>query len=213
MDKRILFLIILVISSCSDAEKKSKQVDSANKHQPDSNAVRLNNKAISFIGKVSSFNGDSLNNLLYDSALIYYNQAIELDSLYLMAYTNKARVLQRRGLLEPALEILYKVQTIRPNFAEVIMGQGFLYEKMGSLELADKKYREALEAFENRLEDDPENDKAQSDIAFLYIFLENENIAIDEIQSFIRKNPESEQLKMTEGIINNFDREKFIKEY
>ena len=103
MSKRILFLIVLVIASCSDGEREAKQIDSANKHRPDLNAVKLNNKAISFIGKVSAFNGDSLNNLLYDSALIYYNQAIELDSLYLMAYTNKARVLQRRGLLEPAL--------------------------------------------------------------------------------------------------------------
>ena len=93
------------------------------------------------------------------------------------------------------------------------MGQGFLLEKTGSLELADEKYRQSLKAYQRRLEDDPENDKVQSDIAFLYIFLENENIAIDEIQNFIRKNPESEQLKMMEGVIKNFDREKFIKEY
>src|SRR5690606_8047859 len=106
-----------------------------------------------------------------------------------------------------------QVEIIKPDFAEVLMGQGFLLEKMGKMELAEQKYRQALKAYEKRLEDDPESDKVRSDIAFLYIFLEDKNRALDEIRDLIIKNPESEQLRMIEGVIKDFDRKKFIAEY
>ncbi|ELR68598.1 O-linked GlcNAc transferase [Fulvivirga imtechensis AK7] len=213
MSKRILFLMALIIASCSDQERKTEQAESSvNTHQPDSNAVKLNNKAVKFIGD-AAHTYDSLSGFLYDSALMYLNQALEIDSLYLIAYSNKSQVLRRKGKLEESLEALNKVQNIKPNFAEVITEQGFILEKMGRMELAHQKYSQALKAYEKRLENDPKNDKVLSDIAFLYIFLEDENAALDEIRDLILKNPESEQLKMMEGVIKDFDREKFIEEY
>lgn len=215
MSKQALFLLMLLIigPSCSDREKKNQQSESILTYKPDSIALRLNNKAAKLMGKVSSFNGDSVNNLLCDSAIIYLEQAIEIDSLYLFAYTNKAQALQRKGSLEEALEVLNEVEIIKPDFAEVIMGQAFLLEKMNKMELADQKYRKALKAFEKRLKDDPRSDKVQSDIAFLYIFLEDKNAALDEIRNSILENPESEQLKMMERVIKDFDRKNFIEEY
>jgi tetratricopeptide (TPR) repeat protein len=201
--------IFLIVASCGERERKVYQESG---HEPDSNAVRLNNKAVRFIS--NAMHGyDSLSNALYDSAMIYLNRALEIDSLYLTAYSNKAQVLRRKGELEQSLEVLSKVQNIKPDFAEVITEQGFILEKMGRMELADQKYRQALKAYEKRLENDPENDKVKSDIAFLYIFLEDKNSAIDEIQSLVLENPESEQLKMMEGVIKNFDRKKFIEQY
>ena len=81
------------------------------------------------------------------------------------------------------------------------------------MELADRKYRQALKAYEERLDKNPMNDKVQSDISFLYIFLEDKKAAMDEIQKLIVENPNSEQLKMMESVIKDFDREKFIEEY
>lgn len=213
MSKHFLLILIIIGASCSDREKKNQQSESIITYKPDSIALRLNNKAAKLMGKISSFNGDSVNNLLYDSAIIYLDQAIEIDSLYLFAYTNKAQALQRKGSLEEALEVLNEVETIKPDFAELIMGQAFLLEKMNKMELADQKYRQALKAFERRLKNDPKNDKVQSDIAFLYIFLEDKNAALDEIRDLILRNPESEQLKIMEELIKDFDRKKFIEEY
>lgn len=212
MNKQALFLIVLIIASCSDREKKSHQDASVIGYKPDSTALKLSNEASRLIGD-AGYTYDSLKTQLYDSAIIYLNQAIEIDSLYLLAYVNKAQALQRKGSLEEALQVLNDVEAIKPSFAEVIMGQAFILEKMGKMELADQKYRQALEAFKKRLEDDPESDKVQSDIAFLYIFLEDKNAALDEIRDLILKNPESEQLKMMEGLIKNFDRKKFIEQY
>ena len=212
MRKYALFFIVLVIASCSDREKRSNQSESSNSYKPDSLALELNNKAVKLMGD-AAHTYDSLSGMLYDSAIVYLDQAIEIDSLYLLAYTNKAQALQRKGSLEEAQQVLKQVETIKPDIAEVITAQGFILEKMGRMELAEQKYGQALTAYEERLKKNPKNDKVQSDIAFLYIFLEDQNAALDEIRNSILENPESEQLKMMERVIKDFDREKFIKEY
>jgi len=212
MSKRTLYLIALLAASCIKRDKKSDHVESIFTFKPDSIALKLNNRAVLLISD-AAHTYDTLKSVLYDSAITYLNQAIEIDSLYLLAYTNKAQALQRKGSLKEALEVLNQVEIIKPDFAEVIMGQGFLLEKMGNMELAHTKYKQALEASVKRLNDETKKIKAQSDIAFLYVFLEDQNKAIDEIQNLILENPESEQLKMMEGVIKNFDRKKFIEEY
>jgi tetratricopeptide (TPR) repeat protein len=212
MNSRASYLIALLVISCVDSDKKSDHAESIFMFKPDSTALKLNNRAVLLMSD-AAHTYDTLKSALYDSAITYLNEAIEIDSLYLLAYTNKAQALQRKGSLKEALEVLNQVEAIKPDFAEVIMGQAFILEKMSKMELADQKYRQALKAFEKRLEDDPKNDKVQSDIAFLYIFLEDKNAALDEIRNLILENPESEQLKMMEGLIKNFDRKKFIEEY
>jgi tetratricopeptide (TPR) repeat protein len=208
----ILVVMLFIITSCTKHEKRPQQEENILTYKADSNAVALNNKAINLMSQAWPGN-DSLSNIIYDSALRYLDQAIKIDSLYILAYTNKAQALQRKGSFEEALEVLNKVEIIKPGFAEVVMGQGFILEKMGEIKLAQQKYWQALKLYEKRLESDPGNDKAQSDIAFLYLFLEDKNKAIDEIQNLILENPESKQLKMMEGVIKNFDRKKFIEEY
>jgi tetratricopeptide (TPR) repeat protein len=212
MKKSVLFIIVLIIVSCNDREKKSNQNEISNSYKADSLAIELNNKAISLISDAAHMY-DSLSIILYDSAIVFLDRAIEIDSLYLLAYTNKAQVLQRKGSLEEALKVLKQVETRKPDFAEVITAQGFILEKIGRMELADRKYRQALKAYEERLDKNPMNDKVQSDISFLYIFLEDKKAAMDEIQKLIVENPNSEQLKMMESVIKDFDREKFIEEY
>ena len=212
MRKYALFFIVLVIASCSDREQKSNQSESSISYKPDSAALALNNKAVKLMGD-AAHTYDSLSGMLYDSAIMYLDRAIDIDSLYLLAYTNKAQALQRKGSFEESLQVLRQVETIKPDFAEVITAQGFILEKMGRMEFADQKYEQALKAYQERLKKDPKNDKVQSDIAFLYIFLEDKNAALDEIRNSVLENPGSEQLKMMERVIKDFDRKKFIEEY
>jgi len=66
MKNRFLFILVfLIVASCGKREKKSHQREI---HQPDSNAVKLNNKAVEFIGDAIHGN-DSLSDIMYDSAL------------------------------------------------------------------------------------------------------------------------------------------------
>ncbi|PZV77588.1 hypothetical protein CLV31_12056 [Algoriphagus aquaeductus] len=212
MNNKALFSIVLIIFSCCSQENRLNQSEINSINIADSIAIELNNKAISLMSD-ASHGYDSLSSILYDSALVYLDQAIEIDSLYLLAYTNKSQVLRRKGELEGALEVLKKVETKKQDFAEVITAQGFILEKMGKLELAKLKYKEALEVYEKRLEMNPKNDKVQSDIAFLYIFFEDKSSALDKILQLIIENPTSEQLKIMESVIKDFDKEKFIEEF
>lgn len=201
-------MIFLLFFGCSLKKELEQKIE----HKPDSIAVAFNSKAVNYLSKVIDVD-DSLWNSYYDSSLVYLCKAIELDSLYLNAYTNKAQVLVKIGLLTEALETLSKAEKIRPNFAEVIMGQGFIFEKMGDLKEAQKKYKEALQAYSSRLEIDSLKDNTKMDIAFLYIFLEDKRRAIDEIHDLILSDPKNKMYYEFEDMIEGFDREKFIKEY
>lgn len=210
--RTLIFAASLVLFTCGNQKEKVNSIDSLKVHQPDSNALRLNNKAARLIGD-APHTYDSLKSSMYDSAIIYLDQAIEIDSLYVLAYINKTQALRGKGSLEQSLEVLFKVQILRPDLAEAIMAQGFILEKMGKLELANDKYGQALEAYEKRLASNPDDPRVQSDIAFLYIFLEDKNKAIDEIQNLTLEHPGNVELKETEKLIKNFDRNKFIEEH
>ena len=213
MRERILILLVVLATvSCKERESRSPSDKSSVTYQPDSNAVRLNNSAVDLIGQVSLYN-DSLNGVLYDSALAYLDKAIGIDSLYWNAYSNKVQVLLRQGQFGKSLEVLDELQSIKSDFAEAIMAQGFILEKMGRNEGAIDKYKQALDVYKKRLKNDPGNLWAQSDIAFLYLFLEDKNRAIDEIQNLILENPNDKRLKTMERVIKDFNREKFIAEY
>jgi tetratricopeptide (TPR) repeat protein len=143
VNRRIWFLIAVFVTSCMERGKKSDHVDSIFEYKPDSIALVLNNRAVRLISD-AAHTYDTLKNVMYDSAITYLNQAIEIDSLYLLAYTNKAQALQQKGSLKEALVVLNQVEGIKPDFAEVILAQGFLLEKMGKLERANEKYGQAL---------------------------------------------------------------------
>lgn len=200
----------MVFFACGDQDTESYQKKS--EHQPDSIAVNLNNKAVGFMSD-AAHTYDSLRGYLYDSALFYLNKSLEVDSLYLTAYSNKSQVLRSKGQLGQSLEILKKIESIKPGFAEVIMEQGFTLEKMGKTKSAINKYNQALEAYKIRLEETSDPVKVKMDMAFVYIFLEGKNKGLDELQYLILEYPDNERLKAMEGYFEGFNREEFIKSY
>lgn len=204
-----MIAIVIMCASCG-----GKAVDdriSVVRYKPDSMALFYNNKAAVLMGE-AGIPDDSIDTQLYDSAVIYLDRSIEIDSLYLLAYFNKSQALRRKGELDKALQVLKEIESIRLDGA-VIAAQGFVLERMGEMELAEAKYKDALSIYENRLEDDPENEKIHSDIAFIHIFLEDKSVALEEIQDLILNYPNSKQLKMMEEAIEDFDRKEFIDAY
>ncbi|HEY9044500.1 MAG TPA: hypothetical protein VIN08_01330 [Ohtaekwangia sp.] len=212
MSKRAFILSVFILIACGDRDKTSNQTTRIEAYKPNSVALKLNNKASGLIGD-AGHTYDSLKNQLYDSAIIYLDKAIEIDSLYVLAYINKAQALQRKGSFEKAIGVLSRVQRIKPDFPEILISQGFLLEKIGKIVSAEQQYNKALKAYEERLKSNPKDEKTKSDIAFLYVFLKDKNAALDEIRNYLLENPESAQLKTTERYINALDRKTFINEY
>ena len=208
-----LAFILFFLMSCNQEADKSKSTTDIASHVPDSMAVVHHNKSIALLQQYSQFNSDSVNNVLLDSASKYCNNAIRVDSLYMLPYTTYSKVLIRKDSLFQAIRVLEQVESRIPSFAEVIVGQGFVYEKLGDLRSAEKKYRQALTIYEDNLLKDPENTEIQSNIAFIYFFVDNDVIALKEVRHFLSNNPESDQLKFMEQLIINFNREEFIISY
>ncbi len=210
MKSRIpLAIFTFAFLSCS----RNDQSNSGSTNVTDTLAVISNNKGARLLGRLSKFNSDSMNHTIFDSALIYLNRAIEIDRNYLVAHANKATLFRKMGLLRQSLAVLHRMEELYADDPGIVMEQAFTLEKTGQLDSAQGRYWHALELLEKKLDREPFNVKIKSDIAFLYIFLENKNYALMEIQALVSKYPDDPNLRQIQVYISDFDRQKFIEEY
>lgn len=179
-------------------------------------AKNLNNKAIEILSGVSGEPITSQDSLHLESALTFLNKAIKLDSQYYLAYANKANILSKLKRYNEAIEILERIIKIRPDYAEGIANQGFLYEKMGDINKADEKYKSAIGAYIRRLNDPYKimnKINVQVDIAFMLLFTESKEMATQAIDTIIARNPDSKIAIYMKGTIMSFNRQEFIKNF
>lgn len=198
--------LILFFYSCSSTEKDSYQ--SINPQ-----AIELNNQVALILQEESLFRGVFPNDSLLNKALDLVNQAIEYDSSYALAYSNKATVLCRLGHYNEAIASLEQASALKPNYAEVIQAQGFIYEKLGQIDYASDKYQEAIIAFDNRLKKDPKNVQFMTGKAFLLLFTEGKDFALAEINKIIDQYPDNNTALIMKETISLFNREEFIANY
>jgi tetratricopeptide (TPR) repeat protein len=79
-----------------------------------------------------------------DSALYYANQAIDVDTNYVISYCNKAIILSDKGFDQQALQNFNKAIQKGYNSAEVYFGRGISYKKMNDLNLAKADFSRAI---------------------------------------------------------------------
>lgn len=130
----ILFLVfITVLQSCKGQEKK-----------PDFNynpkAIENNNKAVQLMQQME-----------YDSALILFYKAIEIDKNYYLPYSNITKIYLSRKQFDKALQACDKVVEIKPDLAEGWAFAGMLYDRQGDSLKAKKYYSKSIEIFDNRI--------------------------------------------------------------
>ena len=146
-----LFFLIFGISSCKiNIEKqqdifrsnkeitvsknliiKSEQKISSNSDREE--AKKLNEQAVVII---SEMNDDK-----YYEAIALLDEAIDKDSTFSIAYSNKASVLIRLKKYNEAIFILeYLVTNVKPEYPEALSLLGLLYDKHGDNGQAKKYY-------------------------------------------------------------------------
>lgn len=204
--KRILsnavVALILFFVKCS-TESSKKEIKSK--------AIELNDRAMIIYSEaifkpldVSRDELNKANNLL--------KQAIEIDENFVLAYINRANVLIKLKEYEEAINLLQRASELKENFAEVISMQGFLYEKIGNLDSANKKYQQAIEAYNKRIADNSNNIEDKVSRSFMLIFIEDKNTALEEIKKLSEEYPENPLVREMEQTIRNFNREAYIKD-
>jgi tetratricopeptide (TPR) repeat protein len=176
-------------------------------------AIKLSNKAV----ELFSYARTKLlaeKKILFDSTLKLLDRAIQIDSAYYLAYANKANVFIAQKKYKKAIKVLKKSVKVRENYAEGLMLQGFLYEKINMLDKANSTYIEAIEAYKARLDTTFKTKNRvniQIDIAFMFMLIEGKQKALQFIDQIILRNPENEMALFMKENIKIFNREEFIK--
>ncbi|MGI6049197.1 MAG: tetratricopeptide repeat protein, partial [Petrimonas sp.] len=114
-----LLIFITILQSCKGQSEKSN-------YNP--KAIEFNNKAVQLMQQME-----------YDSALILFYKAIEIDKNYYLPYSNMAEIYLSKKEFDKALQASDKVVEIKPDLAEGWTFAGMLYDRQGDT-LTAKKY-------------------------------------------------------------------------
>ncbi len=173
----ILILMILTIFLIFSCKSQSDRTE----YNP--KAIELNNKGGEFFQK-----GE------YDSALIYYDQAIELDKNYYLPHSNKVNIYLSRKDYENALHESGLVIEKKPDLAEGWTFAGMLYDFLGDTIKAKAYYEKSIEIFDQRISNpDKKNDLESNRFnrAFSLILIGKEKEGKEELKKLKSENPDN----------------------
>jgi len=77
-------------------------------------------------------------------AIDYFSQAIRIDPKFVLAYYNRALVLQHLGDSQRAIRDYSEAIRLEPHFADAYANRGVVYENLEQYERAIKDYSEAI---------------------------------------------------------------------
>ncbi|MBN1396687.1 MAG: hypothetical protein JXA06_01520 [Bacteroidetes bacterium] len=168
-----LLIFITILHSCKEQDKKPDY---------DPEAIEFNNKAVRLMQQMD-----------YDSALILFNKAVEIDKNYYLPYSNMTRIFLSRKQFDKALLASDKVTKIKPDLAEKWARAGILYDIQGDSLTAIKYYKKSIEIFDDRIRNsDKEKDLTANRLnrAVSLILVGQEVEGKDEIRKLKAENPD-----------------------
>ncbi|HCI72395.1 MAG TPA: hypothetical protein DF712_12735 [Balneola sp.] len=201
-----IFLFLLFIVSACD----SKKVQPDNATEVDSLAVQLVNSATERYGEYIFGRIESTDSL--EVSLNELDKAIEIEPTQIDFYSHKATILLALGREKQAIQILESALTINPDFAEIITRLGFINEKIGEMEIAQKWYQRALVAYDKRIEENRFVVNSKANKAFLLLFTENEETAKKAYSKLKQEYPDNNEIDYLEFVFEDFDKEEFLSE-
>ncbi|WP_373524324.1 tetratricopeptide repeat protein [Aquiflexum sp.] len=189
----IASFMLLLFGSCTP--------DTTNKEDNVQKAIEFYNK-----GRLSAQFGKN------DSAMIYFDKAIELDQSFYDPHSGKRSIYLRRKEYENALKesesIIAKSDLNSVSVFEWIF-TGVLHEWHGDTISAFRYYRESLDFYEEQKENSDEGmDVQRKNSAFLYMLLGKEDIAKEELLNLKNEYP-NDSTDINQLI--NFDKYGYIK--
>jgi tetratricopeptide (TPR) repeat protein len=168
-----LLILITILQSCKGQDRKPD-------YYP--NAIEFNDKAVQLMQRME-----------YDSALILFYKAIEIDKNYYLPYSNMTGIYLSRKQFDKALQASDKVIEIKPDLAEGWTFAGMLYDRQGDTLTAKKYYNRSIEIFDNRI-NNPEKKKDLTanrlNRAFSLILLGEETDGKAELRKLKTENPD-----------------------
>lgn len=177
-------LISLFITSCDQGPYKK--------------AMDLNQKGTEYFHKGN------------DSALYYFELAIQTDSTFQPAIQNKANFLIKKEKYKEALETIDLLIKQRP-YAEALQFKGMLLDIINQPNEAKESYQNAIDQFNKQVEKLPNEIKAMNNLSLgVNYFLLGDTTKAKQL--LIANKKEAKDLGIADSILNNLNnKEKIIK--
>lgn len=195
---KYIFLLIVFIVVCHYAQTNDRQ-----------KAKELNDRAVELYSKFY----DDTEIIKY--ILQLYDEAMEADSLYEIAYLNKSNLLRETGRCEEALQTLDKLVSVRSDLVGYWSMGGFILEAMGRRKEAEKRYRDDISKLDSIIQTEQDSLLVYLEVqsAFLLMLIEGKNKGMREYEKLITKYPDDQYIINQELLFETFDRQKFISYY
>lgn len=129
-----------------------------------------------------------------EKAIDYYNKAIEIDSKYAKAWTNRGLALSDLAKYEEALRSYDKAIEIDPKYARAWSNRGLALSDLA-------KYEEALRSHDKAIEIDPKNAFAWNNRAMLLQRMNKFEKALENVNKSIELNDKNPYAWSTKGYI------------
>ena len=170
----ITLLILTIFFSCTSQTEKTDY---------NLKAIELNNKAGEYhqIGE-------------YDSALYYFDKAIELDENYYLPHSNKVNIYLSRKDYKKALNESELALKKKPDLAEGWTITGMLYDFLGDTIKANSYYKQSIEIYDHRISNPDKKQDLESNRlnrAFSLILIGKEKEGKEEFKKLKLENPDN----------------------
>jgi len=220
----LIIILVAVVFSCKNNKQAETSKDAFTHNdtitdelsfyadESNRDLLELNNNAVKILQNINRVHEPEIRDSLLNVGLDDVNKAIQKDSSFYNAYLNKATLLRHLGKYEESVGALQELLK-RKSYPEAIFVLGVTYEKLGNLQLATEKYKEAYAAYDKYLKTPLAVAQDEINQQFLLIFIEGKEKALKKINEEIKKNPDNTELLINKSIIEEFNRQEFISSF
>ncbi len=190
----IIVSVLIITTSCKNEHCQNPKdsnsfIDTINEKSIYSEkAMELNEEAVRII-----IHAD--NDTEYKKALVLLDKAIEIDSTFFTAYTNKASVFCSLEEYDMSIETMeHLLNNVKPDYPEAYVFLANLYDKTNNADLAKENYQKAIQSYSKRYIENGEILDLASRAHIIFIIDKEKGLWT--IDSLIDTNPSNQELLM-----------------
>jgi tetratricopeptide (TPR) repeat protein len=191
-----LIYLTISFSSCNGQQMKV----------PPSECIELNNKGTEYM---MNYTKGEKSGLL--KAIDFFNQAVNCEPTYLLAYRNLANAYDRNQDYKKELAIYNKALILSNNHPSIIIQKAEVFEKMNMLDSSKRVYQLARQSFSDSLSIHPHDVNFIGGFILVIALTEGKEAALKELDRRITLNPELKSKMNTDYYFyQNFDKRAYL---
>jgi len=145
-------------------------------------------------------------------AINLLDSAIKLDSTNYNSLAIKCQIECTLGKYEEAIKDINHILSIKKDYLVIKAAKGFIYEKMGNRNQAEKVYKEVLNDYNEKIKSDSNSIDDEINRNFIILLLDKD-AGIKAFEILHKSYPNNKNINDLHETYYQFDREKFISSF